>query len=230
MRWWAASLFLVTMTSGAGAQSFFPPKGCSAFLTVQNRSCNVSLFWRCEAAPAGTVWEANYDAEGPVSVHTYDREYQWLDSYFYEDQIAERLYEAGPDPISMTELLETGRDTYDFKILELGGDERRILRTTGEDVFVGQTVEIDGVKLKTALVNSTITDEQGELVFHSKGFQYVLPEERLFFLGKDENTNGTDTWEDDNSPVEFVRPDEPGFGSTTPIYDCGDSQMSVWRP
>lgn len=215
------------MPAVAFAQAALPPKGCQAFLTVHMKECNVSLFWRCDAAPEGTVWESSFDADGAYSVHTYDRDYQWLDSYYFADNTHERLFEPGPDPISLTALLTTGVDTYDFKTREVTQYADRVLQHTGKDVDAGQTVEIDGVPLRLVYVKSTTVDAEGELVFETEGFQYVLESERLFFLGPDLNSDGQEEWEGTDEPVEFIFPGEKGFAQTTPKYGCGDV-LSSW--
>ncbi|MBT0957599.1 hypothetical protein IV417_09385 [Alphaproteobacteria bacterium KMM 3653] len=212
------------------AQSSLPPKGCEAFLTVQQRSCTVSHFWRCEGAPEGTTWEAVYDEDGPSSVHTYDRDFQWLDGYFFDSGISERLYEPGPDPISMSELLGTGRDTYDFSMVELSEDGQQITRTKGTDEFIGRLETIDGVTLRMVYVDSETFNEEGEVIFSSHGFQYVWPEERLFFLGTDTSNNGEEAWESDSTPVDFIFPGEKNFDRLRPVYDCGELSVRLSDP
>ena len=209
------------------AQVATPPKGCEAFLTVQMKECSVSLYWRCEGAPEGTVWEASYDDQGPFSVHTYDRDYQWLDSYYFDDGTSERLYEPGPDPISLSELLETGTDTYTFQTREVNQYIDRVLTHSGKDMFAGRIEQIDGVDLKLMYVESRTVDDKGELVFQTEGFQYVLEDERLFFLGPDINTDGVDEWESNNAPVDFIYPGEPGFAQMTPLYGCSEVLSSA---
>lgn len=225
-----AALWALCAPVPARAQSATPPEGCETFLTVHTRSCSVSLYWRCEGAPEGMTWEASHGPDGPVSVHTYDREFQWLDAFYFETGTEERLYEAGPDPISMTELLESGVDTYDFTTVERTGDEVATMRTTGRDEATGETEVIDGVLLHVYQVQSQTSDEEGNTLFAAEGRQYVMQNERLFMLGRESYTDGTDSWQEDNSPMEFIFPGEKGFGETMPRYGCNALEAAYPLP
>ncbi|SIO18938.1 hypothetical protein [Vannielia litorea] len=215
---------------GAVAQTTSPPAGCAGFLTVQTRACTVSHYWRCEAAPEGTTWEVSHDIDGPVSQHVYDREFQWVDAFYFQTGTSERLYEPGPDPVSMTELLETGVDTYDFTTIEQTGEEVVKLNTRGRDEATGKTEVIDGVTLHTYTVNSETRDENGDLVFSASGKQYVYREERLFMLGQESYFDGTEEWQEDNTPREFIFPGEKGFEDFKPRYGCNALQASFEPP
>lgn len=206
----------------AAAQKIQPPEGCTAFLTVQSKGCSVSHYWRCEGGPEGASWEAKYDDTGPVSLSLYDREFQWIDSQYVSDASREYLTEA-EDPASMTQLIETGRDTYDFVIREEGPDGTQDVRHVGYDELSGKTVTIDGVDLLETVFASIATDvSTGEELYSVVGQQYVHPTERLFFLGRDTFTqNGRDVTSD-GSPVRFQRPGDPGFGSMSPAFDCNE--------
>jgi len=212
------------------AQPTSPPAGCEGFLTVQTRACTVSHYWRCDSAPEGTTWEIAYDENGPVSLHTYDRDFQWLDAFYFTTGTTERLYEPGPDPISLTELLETGVDTYDFTTLEQTGSEMAKLNTVGRDEALGGTEVIDGVTLHTYRVQSETRDEDGNIVFAAEGKQYVLKEERLFMLGQESYFDGEQHWQEDNTPREFIFPGEPGFEDFEPRYGCNALQAGLTLP
>jgi hypothetical protein len=207
------------------------PEGCTAFLTVQMRGCGVSHYWRCEAAPAGTSWEAHYDVEGVFSLSVYDQEFQWLDSQYFEDGTREQLVEPGPDPASLTELLETGRDSYAFVIRETGPDGARDVVHQGFDALTGRQVTIDGTDLLETEFSSTAMDAvSGEEVYSIRGNQYLLEAERLFFLGPDTFQRDGDARENDFSPMAFIRPGEPGFGDTRPRFDCDPAEEILFRP
>jgi hypothetical protein len=203
------------------AQSIRTPEGCTAFLTVQKKGCGVSHYWRCEAGPEGAAWEASYDADGPVSLSLFDREFQWLDSQYVATATREYLVAPAADPASLTELLETGRDTYDFVIREDGPDGKQDLRHEGYDELIGRSVTIDGVELQVTAFSSRATDvETGAEIYSVTGQQYVLAEERLFFLGADTLIRDGDERTDDQSPVRFYHPGDAGFGQMTPRFDC----------
>lgn len=227
------ALILAAAGLGGGqavAQATVPPEGCAGILTVQTRACSVSHYWRCDAAPEGTTWEVSYDQDGPVSVHTYDRDFQWLDAFYFETGTTERLYEPGPDPISMTELLETGADSYDFTTVEQTGGETTKLTTTGRDEATGKTEVIDGVTLHTYNVRSETRNEAGEIVFAAEGKQYVYKAERLFMLGQESYFDGDQEWQEDNTPREFIFPGEKGFDDFSPRYGCNALQAGYSLP
>lgn len=224
-----AALALLT-AGGAAAQSTSPPAGCSGFLTVHTRACTVSHYWRCEDAPEGTTWEVSHDLDGPTSMHVYDREFQWVDAFYFNSGTTERLFEPGPDPISMSELLEQGVDTYDFTTIEQTGEEAVKLNTKGRDETTGNTEVIDGVTLLTVTVNSETRDENGDLVFAATGKQYVFADERLFMLGQESYFDGEEQWQEDNTPREFIFPGEKGFSDFRPRYGCNALQASFVPP
>ncbi|WP_068115699.1 hypothetical protein [Tropicimonas marinistellae] len=197
------------------------PEGCEGFLTVQMKGCGVSHYWRCEADPDQNTWEVHYDFEGPFSVSVYNREFQWLDSRYFGDGSREHLVDEGPDPASLSTLLETGTDSYAFVIHENGPDGERDIVHQGTDRLTGREVVIDGVTLLETEFTATALDAvSGEEVYTVSGNQYVLPEERLFFLGPDTFRQGVEERDNDFSPVRFIRPGEPGFDAMTPQFDC----------
>lgn len=230
----AALVAVLAVGPGAAAlaQSAQPPEGCTAYLTVQSRGCTVSHYWRCEAGPKGASWQADYDAGGPVSLSLYDNEFQWLDSQYVATATREYLVPPAADPASLSQLLDKGRDTYDFVIREEGPDGIRDVRHEGYDELSGRTVAIDGENLTMTLFSSTATDaDSGDQIYSVTGVQYILPSERLFFLGRDTFSRDGSESTSDNSPVRFYRPGESGFGKVTPQYDCGaETEISYPLP
>ncbi|MDV7144082.1 hypothetical protein R3X27_15440 [Tropicimonas sp. TH_r6] len=221
----------VTLSASARAETVEVPAGCEAFLTVQQKNCGVSHYWRCEKAPDGTVWEVHYDSEGVFSLSVYDHDFQWLDSQYYRDGTREHLVGDAPDPASLTELLETGADSYAFVIREDGPEGTRDIVHQGYDTLTGLKVEIDGVELLETEFASTAMDAvSGEEIFAVAGNQYVLVEERLFFLGPDSFLQNGEEMSNDFSPVRFIRPGEPGFTDMTPLYGCNASEEILFRP
>ncbi len=221
----------LAFSTSAQAGTVEVPEGCDAFLTVQQKNCGVSHYWRCEKAPEGTVWEVHYDVEGVYSLSVYDREFQWLDSQYYRDGTREHLVGDAPDPASMSELLESGSDSYAFVIREDGPEGSRDVVHQGYDSLTGRTVEIDGVSLLETEFASTAMDAvSGEEIFAVAGNQYVLVEERLFFLGPDSFLQDGEEMSNDFSPVRFIRPGEAGFTDMTPLYGCDASEEILFRP
>lgn len=230
-----ARIWIVAGALALGASPLFAsqvevPNGCEAFLTVQQKGCGVSHYWRCEAAPEGTVWEVHYDHEGVYSLSVYDADFQWLDSQYYRDGTREHLTDVKPDPASLGELLETGRDSYAFVMREIGPDGSREVVHQGYDELTGRTVEIDGVELLETEFASTAMDAvSGEELFAVAGNQYVLAEERLFFLGPDRFLQEGEEMVNDFSPVRFIRPGEVGFTDMTPLFDCDATEEILFR-
>ena len=228
---WIVAGALLAGALPAHAGSVEVPAGCEGFLTVQQKGCGVSHYWRCEAAPAGTVWEVHYDHEGVFSLSVYDSDFQWLDSQYFRDGTREYLAGDAPDPASLGELLETGRDTYAFVIREEGPDGSRDVVHQGYDALTGRSVTIDGVDLlETEFVSSAMDAMSGEEIFSVAGNQYVLAEERLFFLGPDNFLQDGQESSNDFSPVQFIHPGEPGFTDMTPLYDCDATEELRFSP
>ncbi|MFV0333475.1 MAG: hypothetical protein ACK5JR_05315 [Tropicimonas sp.] len=226
----AVALSLLALPVVAGVVSV--PRGCEGFLTVQQKGCGVSHYWRCEAAPEGTVWEVHYDFEGVFSLSVYDRDFQWLDSQYFQGSTREYLVGTAPDPASLDELLETGRDSYAFVIREEGPDGSRDIVHQGYDALTGRKVTIDGVELLETEFASTAMDAvSGEEIFSVAGNQYVLAGERLFFLGADSFLRDGEEAATDFSPVRFIRPGEAGFSDMTPLYGCNATEeIGFGRP
>lgn len=214
----AAALALATPS---GAVDFSAPEGCEAFMTIQSRGCSVSLLWRCEARAERGVWEASFSPEGLGSVVSYDNDYQWLDAAYTWDNSREVFAPPATDPISVSELLATGLDTFDFNMHRATPDRRYDIRVTGADRLTGETVTIDGFEMEEVETRLEIIDDAGETEYASKGTQYYSRELGMFFLGPEEVTgaDGVPSTYDDR-PIDIILPGEPGFGSTTPLYDC----------
>ncbi|MBM7069123.1 hypothetical protein [Actibacterium sp. 188UL27-1] len=204
------------------AQSATPPPGCEAFLTIQYKGCLASIYWRCSAAPDGITWEATYGEDGPISVSTYNDEFQWLDTFFFFDGSRQRIADEGPKPASLSELLETGENVYDFTTAEVGPDGMERTQYAGIDRLTGDTKTVSGEELLITEFATVARDpETGEIRHTTEGNQYVLAEERLFLLGTDSWSENGVTEESDYSPVEILRPGDKTFGKTKPRYECG---------
>ncbi len=198
----------------AQAQSFSVPEGCDAVLTVQHKGCAMVNVWQCEADPAGDKWIALIGENGVFSVQHIDNEFQWLDSY--KPSGTETLVQPAPDPASMTDLLRTGIDTWDFTIEKPNGAERNV----GYDALSGVEVVIDDEPLLQTDFEGRIIGADGVEVDGGLGRQYVSVKHRLFFFGESWDA---DTPDDvlDMSPVEFIYPGEDGFFSDRPKFECG---------
>lgn len=216
-----ALAFAGSAALASGAAAFDLPEGCEAFLTVQSKGCSVSVLWRCEGSPKGDFSEASFGPDGLESLVNYGADYQWLDTLYTWDSSSEALLPPAADPIELTGLIETGVDTYDFTMRRSEPGKRYDIRVTGADELTGRTTKVDGYTLDIVRTRLEITDEDGAVEYRSEGFQYFSRELGQFFLGA-ETVYGEDgaPSDYDSSPVDIILPGEPGFGSTTPLYEC----------
>lgn len=222
-----ALALLLAAPQAAMAVDFRPPQGCTLEMTVQNRSCTVSQHYRCQGGNPGDQWRMTYDANGPTYTGLTDSETRWMESLDNETGLVDVLDEgASVDHASLTELLETGRDNFDF-IVDSNTGER--LHHVGRDELTGETVVIDGVELLVTRFELTTSDMNGVVLIRRSGQQFVSREQRRFYGGVEQSSDWTgETRETNDSPVTFSFPGEAGFGRTTPDYDC-DLQMVMLR-
>lgn len=219
-----ALVFAASATPGlaqeAGEQ-FQVPEGCTAFLTVQSRSCLISHHWRCEGDPDGSHWRVTLDQEGAFYLNYTDAEFRWLRAFNLRSGARDTLVEPESDPASLSDLLETGSDTMVFSIREERAEGVFRRDYTGFDRLTGATVVIDGVELEVTEFAYQWETEAGPR--ETEGSQFVSRDWGLFFGGLETvTTPAGEVFEGNYSPVEFALPGEPGFLSTEPQYDCGD--------
>lgn len=219
-----AALSFVPITSQAG--TFTPPKGCTAYLTVQMKSCEVSHFWTCEGDPEGNHWIMSIDGEGPAFLQYLDREFRWLQSYPQGMNLSRELVEGEADANSLTQLLETRRDDFDFKQRVLqSGKEIAMEHITGYDRLNGTRVTIDGEPLLVTEFEIYVQADDGSAVVRTTGNQFVSERFRLFFQGRETETSGGESFYYDDTPVLFSEPGEAGFLIDRPEFGC-DAMMS----
>jgi hypothetical protein len=215
----AASLAgLILMPLGALAQDgsrFYPPEGCTGVVTVQTRGCVVNNIYTCEADQPGDSWRMMFNQDGPVFLSKIDRETQWLESYDLFPTRREVLRQPAPDPASLTELLETGIDTFDFTQTS----EQRVTRIVGFDRLTGEDVVIDGEPLLGTEFSVRYEDSLGGNL-KVTGREFVSVRHRRFISGVSTLNSGGEVEERDRTPIDFIYPGEPGFFSKTPEYEC----------
>ena len=224
-----AACLLTCLAAPAAAQApktFTLPQGCDAFLTVQSRSCTVDHHFTCTGEPDGVKHRVSLDETGVTYLGSTDAETQWLTSFHALLDQSERLEDAPADRASLTELLETGVDTYDFRTLS---DQAGATRYMGYDRLTGELVTIDDVTLHETEYQITAFAPDGTELWSSGGNEYVSERWRVFFGGVSTITVPGDSFEEDSSPVEFLYPGEPGFLSANPKFDCGATMSSLRR-
>jgi len=212
------TLFLsLFMAAPAFAGTFTPPEGCTAFLTVQSRQCRVSNYYKCSADAPGDQWRQDFDQEGVFFKSRIDYETQWIESFDLNPEVRQSLDPGAEDPASFSGLLSTNRDDFAFGLTKETGEQTRV---RGFDKLTGKSFVIDGVTLKQTEFEFTETDMSGNVLRQSRGNEFISPDYRMFFSGPSEWNDGTGYVPIDGSPVQFILPGEPKFGSTEPIFDC----------
>lgn len=224
----AALVTFVTLPAAAqDTRTFQPPAGCTAYLTIQTAECSVSHYLRCANDPEGWQRRVDMDEGGIAYFGAIDFETQWVESFHALSGHSERLAPNPVDPASFTELLETGADNYDFQTLS---DEIGTTRYVGGDSLTGVQVTIDGVVLDETRYAIRAIAADGSEVWRSEGNEFISRDFRMFLAGPSTITVGSEVWESDDRPVEFVFPDEPGFLSVSPKHGCGLTMSSLTLP
>ena len=219
-------LAIPALATPALAATFTPPQGCTLTLTVQQRSCTVAQHFTCSADAPGDQRVAYFTREGLVYQSRIDAETRWIESTDTISGVTDRLEPQAADHASLRTLISTGRDDFDFWTLSDSGER---LRHIGHDVLTGTTT-IDGVALDTTRFELRTFSAGGELLIHRIGGQFLSREFGRFYGGVETATDWRGEVEETNdTPVRFVRPGQPGFGSTEPDYDC-DQQMVRMAP
>ncbi|MCB5199283.1 hypothetical protein LGQ03_08520 [Loktanella sp. TSTF-M6] len=198
--------------------TFSLPAGCDAFVTIQSRSCSVEHHFTCAGDAEGVKRRVSLSEDGLTYAGSTDTEAQWLDSFHPFTGHSERLESSPADPASLTELLETGRDSYDFTTLS---DQVGPTRYVGADTLTGEVVTIDDVTLRRTAYQITAYAADGTELWSSAGNEYVSDDWRMFIGGTGRVTVPGDAYDKNDSPVEFIFPGEPGFLSANPKHDCG---------
>ena len=210
---------LMLLPGAALAQTPFAlPQGCEGYLTVQMASCTVSHHFTCAADAEGIQRRVDLDEGGVTYFGAIDAETQWVESTHVWSGHSERLEARPADPASLSELLSTGVDNYDFQTLS---DEIGITRYVGGDSLTGRVETIDGVTLDQTRYSIRAIGQDGTELWASEGFEFVSREFRMFLSGRSTVTVGGESFESDDTPVEFIFPGEPGFLSASPKHGCG---------
>lgn len=204
------------------AGNFTPPSSCTLEVTIQNRSCTVSQYYRCTTDAPGDQRVTYFNAEGPTFESRIDKETRWMESTNLISGTTDTLSDEAKDPASFANLLASGRDDFDFWTESSNGE---LLRHVGHDELTGKKVEIGGVALEETAFDLTTYNETGEVLIHRKGNQFISRSQGRFYGGIETAEDWTGAVQNSNeSPVRFSFPGQPGFGETKPAYDC-DLQM-----
>lgn len=198
--------------------TFSLPAGCDAFLTVQTESCQVGHHFTCQGDPEGHQRRVTLDEQGMTYVGEIDGETQWISSFHVLSGHRERLESNPVEPASLSDLIETGVDDFDFRTLS---DEIGRTRYVGQDTLTGREITIDGVTLAETTYDITAFDDAGNEIWSAQGREFISRNWRMFLSGTGTVTTPEGQYERSNKPVEFIYPGEPGFLSSSPKHGCG---------
>lgn len=220
------AIVLLCVASPVAAQQFSMPSGCEAYVTIQSTSCSVSHYFRCTEDSNGEQRRATMDEEGMSYIGRISNSAEWLESFHLRSGHTERLMSA-VDPMDVGELIANGVDTWDFTTdsAEIG-----VRRYEGMDRLTGESVEIDGISLLGTEYALTAYDGAGNVEWRSEGREFVSAEWRMFIGGESSYITTDDRFDSDNTPIEFIFPDEAGFLSVNPKFGCGVEMSSLDVP
>lgn len=222
LRLGAAVMIVLLCASQASGGEISAPKGCTAYLTVQMKSCVVEHHWTCEGDPEGYRWQLTLDERGPRYLSLLDAEYRWIEAWPQRTGIHRQLVIPESDASSLTQLLETGYDTYDFDIRrEQSGKALKTEHVTGFDRLTGETAIIDGETLLITEFGFDSILEGEDTPVRVSGRQFISDRFKTFFSGREVEETAAGRSDYDLSPVKFYEPGEQGFMSDTPVFDCG---------
>jgi hypothetical protein len=202
----------------SGAPAFTMPAGCDAFLTVQSESCAVDHHFTCEGDADGHQRRVSIDEQGLTYAGETDRETQWINSFHVMSGHRERLESNPVERASLSDLIKTGVDDFDFRTLS---DEIGETRYVGQDTLTGREITIDSVTLAETTYDITAFDEDGNEMWSAKGNEFISRDWRMFLSGTGVITTPNGSFDRANRPVEFIFPGEPGFLSSRPKHGCG---------
>ena len=215
------ALALSVLAAPAVAQdapaTFSLPAGCDAFLTVQTESCQVGHHFTCQGDPEGHQRRVTLDEQGMTYVGEIDGETQWISSFHVLSGHRERLESNPVERASISDLIQTGVDDFDFRTLS---DEIGTTRYVGQDTLTGREITIDGVTLAETTYDITAFDEAGNEIWSAQGREFISRNWRMFLSGTGTVTTPEGQYERSNKPVEFIYPGESGFFSDRPKFEC----------
>jgi len=206
---------------------FSLPPGCTAYVTIQATSCTLSHHFTCEGDPEGWQRRVDLDEGGVTYFGAIDSETQWMESVHVNSSHSEALEPNPADPASISNLIATGLDTYDFRTLSPEVGETRFV---GQDRLTGNTVTIDGVTLDETEYFIAAYDSGGGEMWRAEGREFISRDYRMFLAGVSTITAGGESWESNDTPMQFIFPGEDGFLSGSPKFGCGAVMSSLIVP
>ncbi|WP_373355575.1 hypothetical protein [Pseudoroseicyclus sp. CXY001] len=220
------SLLILAASPAAAQATFSLPADCTGYMTVQTKSCSISHHFTCSNDPEGWQRRVDLDAEGITYAGAIDAETQWVESFHVLSGHSEALAPGANDPASFSELISTGRDSYDF---ETTSPEVGTTRFVGQDSLTGNAITVDGLALEETEYHIQAISPEGDILWESEGNEYINREHRLFLSGPGTTTVEGESYPTDDSPMQISFPGDPGFLSTEPKFGC-NVVSSSWSP
>jgi hypothetical protein len=214
----ALALLLALAAAPAAAQTISLPQGCTATLSVLDRSCFWTHMFSCESDPEGSVRYV-VPTEAGVIASLAGPDGEWLSTFDAGDGITWTAA-GGAAPLSLRTLLETGSQSFDFTMTP--DDGGLPVRVQGEERLTGETETIDGVDLQVIEYDYVITAEDGTKYNSVEGREFVTADPLSYYDGLErDRLYGTLPF--DRTPTDFVHPGEPGFLSVYAPQECLDA-------
>jgi hypothetical protein len=163
-----------------------------------------------------------YD-DGP-DVTLLDAQGQWLETYSSYDRVLWTLVE-NPSPMGLGQLLAEGVDEYDFTQRSADGSVQHV---RGTDRLTGTTTVIDGTPMRSMTFDTEVRDGSGALIQHYRGTNHVAADPAGYYGGPSEDLVAQATW--DSTPLDLVRPGEPGFLSVAAPASCIPASQAAAQP
>ncbi|MEM6728921.1 MAG: hypothetical protein AAF618_10505 [Pseudomonadota bacterium] len=211
------SLLFLLFPLAAQAEEHVLPAGCTAYVSIQYKLCVVSHHYTCSGDADGIQHRVDIDEDGPFFTSSIDFQTQWIESHDLRRDEIDRLDAGAADAANFTELARTGRDDLDFSTTS---DRGETIRYRGRDLLTGKTVVIDDVPLLETDTFMRATRADGSLAWESAGNEYIHLDWRIFIAGRSVTRTDGGTFEDDDAPLRFDFPGDPGFLASEPAFNC----------
>lgn len=210
--------FILALAAGpAMADRLTLPAGCGGIATIQAKDCTVTHYYRCEGDPENWTRRVDMDEDGISFSTQTDDEARWIESINPADGVVDTLG-TEYDAASLSGLLETGRDDWDFIVESSDGVRQRFI---GFDRLTGDDVTIDGVTLMGTAFGMRVENTQGDTLWTSEGREFVVPEWNVFVGGERLIEGGGESFTVDGGPERIYLPGDRGFLGRRPVYGCG---------
>ncbi|MEQ8291788.1 MAG: hypothetical protein RIA08_06250 [Roseovarius sp.] len=221
----AAGLVAVSAAPSLGHADFamwqdMPLEACNPVYAVQKRGCQLEKVYTCSVGGEDFLLYREIDEDLFVSTEVTDLEggsvvYWNAEGDFNLIDIAEDR-----DPVSVSELMETGRDVFDHTALMIVAPfiDPIPARFTGEMRLTDETLVLERTVFTKLSSEYRFTLNSLDLFW--TGEQYLDRDSHAIIAGSGTGRIDGSEVPEIAEPVEIIYPDELGFTSDQPQYDC----------